>query len=488
MSVRTSLEPNRAPNKWGAMTAVGMSVFMSTLDVNIVNVSLPTLVEELDTDFATIQWVIIGYVLVLTSLTLSMARLGDMLGKRKLFAVGLAIFTLGSLSCGLAPNVKWLIGSRAFQGFGASITQALGAAIVTDVFPQAERGKALGIIGGIVSVGLAMGPAVGGILIGTLGWRSVFMVNIPIGLVAMFAAVRFIPSAVRSDSRERFDFLGASIIFVTLACYAIGMTLGQRRGFNYGPIPCLLFTAVLGLISFVFAEKHIKQPIVELNLFRNVLFSINLLMGVLVFVAISGNFVIPFFLELVKGYPPQTVGLLMMVVPVSMGLIAPPAGILSDRLGSRGISLLGLLIAVIGCLSISTLNEDVSLAGVVLRLTPFGIGMGLFQSPNNSAIMGAAPKDRLGLASGLLTLMRTLGSTSGIPLVGALFTTYVLSASTADPSISAITSAPAEALVAGLTGTYRVLAVVLFVSTGLAAAAFRIDKRRQTQPNMANKG
>ncbi len=464
-------------DKWGVMTAVGLSIFMATLDVTIVNVSLPTLVNSLRTDFATIQWVILGYVLVVTSMTLSMARLGDMLGKRNLFAGGLLLFTLGSLLCGLSPGVYWLIAFRMVQGLGAAVTQALGAAIVTEAFPSSERGKAMGIIGSTVSVGLAMGPALGGILIGTLGWRSVFLINIPIGALAVWATFRHVPPSGREGNDQAFDFPGAFLVLFLMGTYALGMTFGQRQGFGHAGSISLLFTAALFLAAFIVVEKRTASPMVDLELFKNALFSINLLMGWLVFIVVAASFTLPFYLEKVKDFRPEMVGLLMMILPVSMGLVASLAGLLSDRFGARGVSVVGLLVCIWGCLSVSSLNQDVGALGTALRLVPLGVGMGLFQSPNNSAIMGAVPRHRLGLASGLMTLSRTLGHTTGIPIAGAAFTAWVLR-SAATPGLTDVAKAPPPALVSGLSGVYETAAWVIAAATLLAGLALYLDQRR----------
>jgi len=482
----TAYENDLASRKWWALLGIGMGMLMSTLDASIVNVSLPTLVRALNTDFATVQWVVLSYLLVITTLMLSVARLGDMLGKKKLYNIGLVIFTIGSLLCGLAPTVGWLIAFRAVQGVGAVMLTALGTAIITEVFPPEERGRALGIGGGIVAVGIALGPTVGGLLIGTIGWRSVFLVNVPIGILAAFIVHRVIPTLARDEAAKRFDIVGAAIMFVTVGSYALGMTLGQDMGFSTPLVLGLLATAVVGLLLFVLVESRVQDPMIELGLFKNVLFGVNLLMGLLVFVMIGGQFIIPFYLELVKGYPTEQVGLLMAVFPVSMGLVAPASGALSDRFGSRVISLIGLVVIVLGCLALSTLTVETTMLGYILRMAPLGIGVGMFNSPNNSAIMGTAPKHRLGVASGLLSLSRTLGQTSGIPLAGAVLTTIVVANSAL--SISAdVTTAPPEALVAGVTGTFRLAAFIIAISTALAAFALWFDRQRQHEA-MAQSG
>jgi MFS family permease len=219
---------------------------------------------------------------------------------------------------------------------------------------------------------------------------------------------------------------------------------------------------------------------IDLGMFRNLLFSLNLLMGFLMFIMIAGLFIMPFFLELVEGYPTEQVGLMMATFPVAMGLFAPLSGSLSDRFGSRVISLIGSIIVIIGCLLTSTLHQDMTVLGYILRIAPLGIGVGMFNSPNNSAIMGAAPRDRLGVASGLMALSRTLGQLSGLPLMGALFTTLVMAHSDLAPGAD-VTAAPAQALVSGVNGSFRVMAAIIFLATVLAVIALWIDHRRQQE-------
>ena len=464
--------------RWWAILGIGLGVLMATIDASIVTVALPTLVEELHTDFATVQWVVISYVLVLTSLMIGVARLGDMLGRKRVYMGGLALFTLGSLLCGMSPTVGWLIGFRAVQGCGAVMTQALGAAIVALIFPASERGRAMGIIGGIVAVGLSLGPALGGMLIGWVGWRFIFLVNVPLGMLAGIMVGRFVPPDVSGSPDQKFDAVGALVLLATLACYAVGMTLGQKWGFGNQFVLILLAGAATGFAAFLMVEFLVVQPMINLGMFRNVLFSINLLMGLLVFISLAGTFILPFFLELVLGYRTEQVGLMMMVVPVTMGMVAPASGVLADRFGPRGITLMGLMLAAAGCLSISTLDSGVSPLGYILRLAPLGLGLGMFLSPNNSAILGEAPREHMGVASGLLSLSRTLGHTSGFPLMGALFSAYILAAAGLPPATS-VADVPVEALEVGVAGVFRIASVIVSCSAILAALAFWIERKRR---------
>jgi EmrB/QacA subfamily drug resistance transporter len=472
-----STPPHGSPqSKWLAMLGIGLGVLMFTIDTSAVNIVLPTLVKTLHASFATIQWVVLSYLLIITALVLGAARLGDMFGKKPLYLWGLVLFTISSLLCGLAPSIGWLIGFRALQGLGAVFISALGAAIITEIFPNSERGRALGIIGAIVSLGIALGPTVGGLLIGIGGWRTIFVVNVPIGIVASFITIRFVPHSAGSGAQQRIDLVGTLVMIVTLTCFGLGMTEGQNRGFGTGTTLTLLAVAAIGLVCFLVIEARIKQPMLDLQIFQNLQFSLSLLMGLLVFIVITGTiFILPFFFELVKHYPTQQVGLLLAVSPVLGGIIAPFSGSLSDRFGSRIISLIGLVLMVCGCLLLSTLDSQLTELGYIVRVAPFGLGLGMFQSPNNSAILGGVQRERLGIASGLLSLTRTLGQTTGLPLLGSVFATLTLTNAHLASNVN-VTDASIEALIYGVQGTFRITALILGADAILTAVVWRMER------------
>lgn len=476
MTATATFQPDYS-RKWWVLLSVAMGIFLSTIDSSIVNVALPTLEENLNTSFSTVQWVVVAYLLAVTSLMLGVARLGDMIGKKRIYQTGMVVFTLGSLLCGGAPSVELLIAFRVIQGVGAVMMQALGMAIVTEAFPRTERGRALGIMGTVVSLGISIGPTLGGLIIGTIGWRAIFFVNLPVGIVGLLLVRRHVPDW-RPAGGQRFDAPGAVLMLLALLALALGLTFGPEQGWSSRPILAALIGAAIVMAIFLWVEAHLDQPMVDLSLFRDPLFSISLLTGFLVFMVIAGMFVLPFYLERVKGYDPQHVGLFLTVVPAALGLTAPIAGSLSDRYGSRGISLIGLVVVVVACLGVSTLDEQTSTLGYIARLLPVGLGAGLFQSPNNSAIMGAAPRERLGVASGLLALSRTFGQVTGLPLIGAVFASRVYAVVTLAPGTDA-SEAPPWAIVEGVRAAFLAGAGLVAFGVVLAVIAFRLEQRRR---------
>jgi EmrB/QacA subfamily drug resistance transporter len=454
--------------KWWVMLAVAMGIFLGTIDGSIVNVALPTLVEDLETTFPIVQWVVLAYLLTLATLVLSVGRLGDIVGKKPIYASGFAVFTLGSVLCGLSPTVGWLIGFRVFQALGAAMIFALGFAIITEAFPPRERGRALGITGAIVSVGIILGPALGGVIIHVSSWRWIFFVNLPVGIVGTLTAIRFVPN-VPPHGGERFDFVGAAVFFVMLLSFMLGLTFGQTRGFGHGLALGLLALAAVALPAFIAIERRAEHPMLDLSLFRDRLVSVNLFAGWASFAAIGGVFVLlPFYLQNVLGHSPMETGLLLASAPLALGLAAPAAGSISDRIGPWPVILVGLSVLLVSYVLMMTLGARTTPVGYLVAMAPVGLGMGIFQSPNNSAIMGAVPSRRLGVTSGLLTITRITGQLSGISVLGAVWAARVASHAGARGEPSA---APARAQVAGLREAMVVSASLIGISLALAAWA-----------------
>lgn len=462
-------------NPWMVMIPVALGIFLATLDSSIVNIALPILQESLHTHFSLVEWVVLAYLMTVTCLMLSIGRAADMVGKKPLYIAGLLIFTMGSGLCGLSSTIALLIASRIIQGLGAALLMALSAAIVTEAFPANQRGKALGIVGLAVSLGIITGPTLGGLILGWLTWHWIFFVNLPLGVLAIGLSVRLIPHTP-APGAQRFDIPGALALFAGLLSLSLGLTRGQHIGFMTPAVCALLISAVLLLVTFVCIEHKSSHPMIDLSLFRNVLFRINLITGFLAFLCSAGLFILmPFYLQHVRNYSPQTAGLMLAVIPICVGLVAPQAGALSDRLGTRSLTALGLVLQLIGYCSVFSLGLHTSISGYILRFIPIGIGFGCFQSPNNSAIMGAVPRQHLGIASGLLSITRTLGQVVGISILGAVWAArqriHLASQTTESPLT------PQIAQVTALHDTLKVIIVIITLALCLSLWAWYQDRR-----------
>ena len=472
----TPLSEEDYSKKWYVLSAVGMGVFLATIDGSIVNVSLPTMERSFHTDFALVQWVVLAYLLTVTTLMLGIGRLADIYGKKPIYTTGFIVFTMGSVLCGLSPTIYSLIGFRVVQAVGAAMIMALGMAIVTEAFPRSERGRALGMVGTIVSVGIMVGPTLGGLIIQNLSWHWIFFVNLPIGIIGTLMVARYVPS-FKLPGGQRFDYWGAIALCVSLLSLLVALTLGQRNGFGDSNVLILIGLFMILLVTFIFIELRTEQPMIDLRIFHNSLFSVSLTSGFIVFICLSGSLILmPFYIQNVLGYDVQQTGLLMATVPVALGVVAPISGALSDRFGSRLITVVGLVVLSIGFLGVSSLNAETTTLGYVLSFLPVGIGMGIFQSPNNSAIMGATPRDRLGIASGMLAVTRTLGQTTGIAVLGALWAGQVYKYAGGLLPEGA-TSAPIFAQVSALKDTFMIVSVLILFALLLSIWGLREERK-----------
>lgn len=463
-------------NKWWTITGIGIGVFVFALDVYIVNLALPSMIESLHTSFAVIQWIVLSYLLMIAITVLSISKLGDMWSKKKLYLIGMIIFTLSSLGCGLSSSVESLIIYRALQGLGAAFLSGLGTAIIVEAFPPEQRGLSLGIRAGVYGLGITLGPTIGGILLALGDWKLIFLINVPIGIIGILIVAVFVPASIVRETAKSFDVFGTLLLTLTLTCFTMGLTLSQNSSLDSSIIFSLFALAAVGLIGFLIVETSQEQPMLDLNIFRSLEFSMGLVLRFVGNLVMAGViFILPFFLQLIKQYSTEKAGLLLAIPPIIISVTAPISGILADRFGGRVISLIGLCLMGIGCILFGTFNADSSITSYVLAIVPYGLGVGIFQSPNNSIIMGAAPKEQLGIASGLLSLSRIFGQTVGVPIVGALFSVVTIAAVNNVFTID-VTEAPIEALVAGTQLTFRAIAAFLFISTILTTFTWRLEK------------
>ncbi len=461
--------------KWLIFAALGTGVFLASFNIGIANVILPTLVMEFNVDFALVQWVVLSFTLTQTAISPAVGRLGDMLGHKPIFLWGTIAFALGSILAGLAPNIALLLAFRVVQAAGGAFAIALSMGIVTETFPKSERGKALGLFSAAVSAGGVAGPLLGGVLLDLLSWRWTFFVGFPLSCISLALAWLYLPKD-RPRGKERFDWTGATTFSAGLLALMLFLTVGESRGYSSPPMIGLFAFALFTLALFIHTERRVKEPLLDLTIFRSPRFSLSLSTRLISFIVFGGvSLIFPFYLTNLLTLEPSLVGLLLAITSLFFGLASPIAGALSDRFSFHIIAGAGLVMLGFGCFTVSTLNADTSILGFILRVTPLGLGMGLFQSPNNSAVMGAVPRERLGVASGLNTIGRTLGRTSGVAALGALWAVRV-SHHGGPEFTGSVTQAVAAAQVAGLRDvSYTALAIVL-LGLALSVWGFLKDK------------
>jgi EmrB/QacA subfamily drug resistance transporter len=398
--------------RWGVMLNISIGIYMGTLDASIINVSLPTIVQSLNTHLTAVAWVVMAYLIVVTGCLLLMGRLSDLFGQRRIYLFGLLTFTGGSALCGISPTIYFLIGSRMLQGLGASALMAIGPAILTTTFQEEERGQVLGILGSVVSAGFLTGPLLGGFLVEHLGWRSVFYINLPIGAIAIFLSLKFLLES-GLPRKVRVDLWGALLLFFFITSLLLFLNrLGQRQSpFLWG----WLFTTLFCFGLFIVVELRSSLPLMDLNLFKRRLFISSLGASLLSFwMSGAHTFVFPFFLQGILGFSPSKVGMMIFPVALTMMVIAPLGGRLSDRIGVKVPATIGLTLTSMTVFSFAFLKTPVRDYDILWRQVVMGIGIGLFNPANNSAIIGSLPKEKVGLASSLLALSRNLGMAVGV--------------------------------------------------------------------------
>jgi EmrB/QacA subfamily drug resistance transporter len=397
---------------------------MSALDGSVVNTILPVLREAFSSSIASIEWVVTVYLLVLSGLLLSFGRLGDLRGHKNVYLLGFLVFITSSALCGLASSVVVLVIFRSVQALGGAMLAANSPAILTKSFPTRQRGQALGLLATMTYLGLTVGPSLGGWLTDQFSWRAVFYINIPVGLVAFLLSLRFIDPDTRSTHNETFDFFGAALFLGGLTALLFGLNLGQELGWLSIPILISISTAIIILFVFWWVETRIPSPMLDFKLFTNRLFTLSVTSAIINYMCVySITFLMPFYLIQGLGMSPSKAGLILTAMPIIMAIMAPISGGLSDRFGTHLLALVGMVVLAFGLFLLSRLTPDSSPLDIVVRLAVTGLGIGVFISPNTSALMGAAPRERQGIASGVLATSRNMGMVLGVGYAGAIFTT-----------------------------------------------------------------
>ena len=476
-----------SPNyKWWVFGTLAVGTFMSVADHGSVLVALPDIESHFGTDLPTVQWVIVGYALAISVLLLPMGRLGDIMGRKEVYIGGFAVFVVAAAVAGFSPTLQVLIGAKVVQGIGSAMIQGNGMATIISAFPGAERGKALGTHLSVVGAGGIAGPALGGFLVSALGWRAVFLVNVPVGLVTIAVTALILSGRQTSQqnadgSKSSFDWLGAVLSGLSLLAFLLVIGNGDRAGWTSLEVLAGWASAVLLLGLFIWWELRTPSPMLDLRLFQRKLVSLGVAAGWLYFLGTSAaRFMMPFYLQRVLEHSPREIGLMMIPPALCMVIVGPLAGRLSDRYGWRRLTTTGLILSAVASLIMATqLRPDSSAALVIAALMLQSTGGGLFNSPNSSSMMSAVESSRYGVISALTQLMRNSANVTSI----ALATTVVvvtMGSLGVEPSLDVVSRAVADAFVTGLHRAFFLMGGLSVL--GAVICLVRGERPRETVP------
>lgn len=464
----------QTPSVRWALGSLALSMLLSSLGISIANVALPTLTQAFTASFQEVQWVIIAYLLAITIMIVSVGRLGDIMGHRRVLLAGIFLFTVASILCGVAPTLWTLIVARAVQGLGAAILMALTVALVRETVPKERTGSAMGLLGTMSAIGTALGPSLGGVLIAGPGWRAIFLIMVPLGILNFLLAHRTLPVPGQRAKIDRngFDGLGTLLLGLTLAAYALAVTVGGGHFHRLNMV--LLLAAVLGGSLFVLAEARVASPLIRLAAFRNAVLSASLATNALVSTVMMATLVVgPFYLSRALGLDAALVGIVMSIGPIISALSGVPAGRIVDRLGAPFMVIVGLIEMAAGSFALSVLPAMFGIAGYIAAIAILTPGYQLFQAANNTAVMMDVRPDRRGVISGMLSLSRNLGLITGASVMGAVF---AFASMTTD-----IVAAHPKAVATGMQITFAVAAILIVVALAIAVGS----RALATRPSLA---
>ncbi len=463
MRARIFAEENK---KWWTLAAVAFGLFMIMLDNTIVNVALPSIERSLHMSISSLEWIVTAYALTFAALLITGGKLGDLYGRRKMFIAGLVVFTLSSLACGLAPSAGFLIGARAVQGVGAALMNPATLSIITATFPPKERGQAIGIWAGVSALALAIGPLLGGLIVDNINWHWIFYVNIPVGVVGIIVSRLVITESRDTSHEQSIDVPGLVTSSGALLALSYALIEGNRHGWGSPEIVGLFVGAAVLLAVFIRLELRQRLPMLDLGLFKIGAFAGANIVAMLVSLGMFGVFFfVSLYVQNVLGYSPTKAGAIFLPMTILIILIAPIAGKLSDRLGSRWLMGAGMSILGVSLLLYQRIGLHTTFWSLLPQLVLGGVGMALTMSPMTSAAMASVPVDKAGVGSGVLNSFRQVGGSLGIALMGAILLSFQ------HPTASKVVAA--QQFVNGLHAALLVSAFIAFAAAGVAIGLVR---------------
>jgi EmrB/QacA subfamily drug resistance transporter len=428
MNQTLRLPGSSSNRKWWILGIISVSLFMILLDVTIVNIALPAIMNDFKINLASVEWIMNVYVLVFAALLLTLGKLGDLFGRKRLFMIGLAIFTLASLGCSLSPNLAVLLVSRGIQAIGAAAMMPATLSIVNVEFEKSQRGLALGIWGAVAGGANAMGPIIGGSLVDAFSWPWIFVINVPVGILALFATWKVVGESVDTRADRHIDIPGVSIISLALFCLTFALVEGQTYGWTSATILGLFAGALIGLVFFIFIELRTASPLAQLRLFRNRSFTSGNIVGMVInFGMIGLIFLLVLYLQLVLKINAFTTGLWLLPFPLAVIIVAPLAGRLTDKIGGRWILFIGSLLTALGFYLMIDIDRIAVWTDLLLPLGICGAGIGMVMAPVTTVIMASTPTQQSGMGAGILSTIRQIGAVMGLSVLGAVLQNQLVS-------------------------------------------------------------
>lgn len=457
-------------NRWLVLVAIGLFTFMSTLDGSIVNIALPVMSKDMRIPMNQTEWIVSIYLMTVCACLPLFGKIGDSIGKIKIFRIGTLTFVIGSLLCGVTHTFELLLFSRIIQAIGASMTMSTNTGIITEVFPISERGRALGMIGAFVSLGSIMGPGLGGVILAKFTWEYIFLINVPVGLLTIILGQKVLPKD-STKSGNPIDFLGFLLFATTILTLFGGIFIGQELGYVHTLPIVLIIIALMSMILFYRVEINRDNPLIQFSLFKNKVFTLSLLTASMIFVTnFFTNVVIPFYLQNTRGYSASFSGLLMMVIPFTMIVGSPVSGYITDKVGAKLLTFVGLILITISQVLYLVLGQQTSLIFFVFASIFVGLGNALFQAPNNTLVMSNVEKKDLGVAGSLNSLARNLGMVIGISLSTTVL--YAAMSHNYGQTVTTYISGRPDVFIYGMHAVYMTSFVICLIATILTGIRF----------------